>query len=289
MCWYFDRFSSFDCAKGRFRIATLLFLLLTFGGGWVAPPKAAADERTPFLFVDSLCPDLDVLLCEGFESRTAGTLPNPDIWSLELGEGSEIVVDDAIAARGSHAARFRVTQDRKWAYLQTETILKGAERRIWGRLFLMIGDARPATEALVHWNFVEIMAGTDPIKMYRYGGISLAELGRNYFIWNHEMRPRPAGFDELAKSDAHDATVPPGQWLCIEWMFDANEDESRLFRDGEERAALHVKGEVNGTTFDIPPFRALNVGWTVYQPLEKEYVVWIDEIALDKDRIGCDR
>lgn len=33
--------------------------------------------------------------------------------------------------------------------------------------------------------------------------------------------------------------------------------------------------------------RALNIGFTIYQPILKPYEVWIDEVVIGEDRIGC--
>ena len=159
-----------------------------------------------------------VLLCEAFEATDAGTAPTPEIWQLQLGEGSEIVVDDETAAHGGKSARVTVSQDRKWAYLQTSSIFPAVERRMWGRMYLNIRDDRPADEGLVHWNLIEAMSGRDPIRMYRYGGISVPELSRNHFNWNYEMRPRPDGFNELSQDDDHASLVPYGEWICVEGM-----------------------------------------------------------------------
>lgn len=227
------------------------------------------------------------LLYDGFESVAAGSEPSPELWSLELGEGSGIEIDEAFAAAGMHSARVTVTQDRKWAYLQTRTIFPSAERRFWGRLYFRIRDERPNDEGLVHWNLIEAIAESQPTKMYRYGGISVPELDRNHFNWNYEMRPRPAGFNELSQDDDRIMRVPAGEWVCVEWMFDAEADEARFFWNGSERPALHILGEVEGISFDMAPFRALNVGFTIYQPILSEFVVWIDEIAIDHARIRC--
>ena len=40
---------------------------------------------------------------------------------------------------------------------------------------------------------------------------------------------------------------------------------------------------------DIPPvFSELHVGWNNYQSASPGFVAWIDEVALDTNRIGCD-
>lgn len=233
------------------------------------------------------CDRADLLLCDTFEGRAVGDPPNPELWSLQLGAGSSIAIDNAHAVSGQHAARIAVMQDRQWAYMQNKSIFPVAENGFWGRLSFRIDAERPKTEGLVHWNLIEAMADSDPIRMYRYGGISVPELGRNYFNWNHEMRPRPDGFSELSQDDDLNARVDPGQWHCVEWQFDGLTNTSRFFWDGIERDALTVIGEAGGVAFDMRPFRALNIGFTLYQPIQQDYVVWIDDVAVDRARIGC--
>lgn len=254
------------------------------------PEPVAVDETNPELFFGPpRCEALGSWLCEDFESNSVGTPPDMNRWQLLLGEGSELTIDDSHAARGSQALKVTVSEARQWAYLRTQEVLPAAAQRLWGRLFFRIGAARPQDEPLVHWNLVEAEGEGQPLKLFRYGGISNPALGRNHFLWNHEMRPRPAGFNELGQDDDRNIQVPPETWVCMEWMFDADADESRLFWDGVERPALHIQGEARGVEFDMPPLRALNLGWAIYQPILAEYVVWIDEIALDSTRIGCAR
>ena len=233
------------------------------------------------------CETASHLLCENFETALVGDVPDPALWSLQLGEGSTIVVDDTHTAGGRHAVRIEVTQDRQWAYLQNTSLFPAAGQGFWGRLFFRIGAERPDNEGLVHWNLIEAMAEHDPIRMYRYGGISVPELDRNYFNWNHEMRPRPDGFSELSQDDHLDARVRAAMWHCVEWHFDVATNTSRFFWNGEEREALRISQQADGVPFEMLPFRALNVGFTLYQPILQDYVVWIDEIAVDETRIGC--
>lgn len=227
----------------------------------------------------------DRSLCEEFEGVETGRASDPHIWKLNMGDGRTIVVNDAQAVRGTKSARVQVTQDRQWAYIETSAILPEAANGFWGRLYLRL-DSERTGEGLVHWNIVEAVAERNPIKMCRYGGISIPELGQKYFNWNHEIRPRPPGFNELGVYDDFDAHVEAGVWHCIEWLFDPGTDTSRFIWNGEERSALNVAGMANTIAFDMPQLRALNVGFTVYQPIARDFTVWIDEIAVSNSRIG---
>jgi hypothetical protein len=44
-----------------------------------------------------------------------------------------------------------------------------------------------------------------------------------------------------------------------------------------------------GATYSFPnPFTTLLVGWGIYQQAETGYDVYLDEIVIDKARIGCE-
>jgi hypothetical protein len=76
----------------------------------------------------------------------------------------------------------------------------------------------------------------------------------------------------------------------------------RLWLDGEEVQALRVepteewRGDAcvhqNTSTYVWPSpsagFEGLNLGWESYNKDEKERVVWLDDVALSRERIGCE-
>lgn len=41
--------------------------------------------------------------------------------------------------------------------------------------------------------------------------------------------------------------------------------------------------------YDLPEFTALWIGWQEYQPATQKFEMWVDEIAVDTQRIGCER
>ncbi|MEO0992154.1 MAG: hypothetical protein AAFX00_14585, partial [Pseudomonadota bacterium] len=116
------------------------------------------------------CATLDVVLCEDFETVAPGGLPDPDVWKMDVRDGNEIVVENTRAARGAQS--IRVTTNARWAYIRTRNPFPELESKHWGRLYFLIQDPRPDTEALVHWNLVEAVGEEDPQKLFRIGGIS---------------------------------------------------------------------------------------------------------------------
>ncbi len=60
-----------------------------------------------------------------------------------------------------------------------------------------------------------------------------------------------------------------------------------MWKDGVELPALHATSPFNGVAFKMPVFDALNIGWAHYQNPEAGFEVWVDEVAVDAQRIGC--
>jgi hypothetical protein len=71
-------------------------------------------------------------------------------------------------------------------------------------------------------------------------------------------------------------------WMCLEWYFSNQPQEARFFMNGNEITYLHIDTERS----EIPVFTNLAVGFTKYQQTGA-FRVWIDEVAFDPQRIGC--
>jgi hypothetical protein len=99
------------------------------------------------------------------------------------------------------------------------------------------------------------------------------------------------------------AVIPAGRWVCAEFALDGRAAHvgMRLWLDGEEVQALRVeptdewRGDAcvhqNATTYAWPSpttvFEGLNLGWESYNKDENERVLWVDDVALSRARIGC--
>ena len=66
-------------------------------------------------------------------------------------------------------------------------------------------------------------------------------------------------------------------------------DKEHAATDGAEVTSIAIdNGPMNFMGTDIPPsFSQVRVGWNNYQSAAPGFVAWIDEVALDKNRIGC--
>ena len=73
-------------------------------------------------------------------------------------------------------------------------------------------------------------------------------------------------------------------WTCLEWHYDGPTDTMELFVDGMPIDEVSVVGQGDGCiTHDTgdhwfaPTFDTMRLGWQM----------WIDDVALDDERIGC--
>ena len=80
-----------------------------------------------------------------------------------------------------------------------------------------------------------------------------------------------------------------GKWHCAEWQIDGPTQSYHFYFDGTEVTSIALaNGPMKYAGTDIPPsFSQLRVGWNNYQSAPPGFVAWIDEIAVDANRIGC--
>jgi hypothetical protein len=80
--------------------------------------------------------------------------------------------------------------------------------------------------------------------------------------------------------------------MCIEWMHKGDTNETRFWWDGVEHPSLYTQPSTPhqgnpSQPFILPQFNNVWLGWQEYQTVTQTFELWLDEIAIDKDRIGC--
>lgn len=225
------------------------------------------------------CAKLDVQLCEDFES---GTL-DETIWQVG---GTPPVIDQGKSMRGARSAHFHADLNGR-SYIKETKTFPAVNNTFWGRMFFYV-DAMPVTPDYAHFTIIEA-AGTGDSSKVREGG--------QYRKFGVGTDGGPSGDWTNIDADPTKATakeVPEKQWMCIEWLYKGDTHETRFFRDGVEHPSLYTfpkvkHGANSAVEYKLPTFDSVWVGWWMYQanPTPDHYDVWIDEIAIDKDRIGC--
>jgi hypothetical protein len=87
--------------------------------------------------------------------------------------------------------------------------------------------------------------------------------------------------------------VPEGEWVCLEWLNKGDTDEGRVWINDVEHPSLQTSATDHDgddqEEYLLPEFDAAWFGWWHYQTGTNppEFDVWIDEIVIDDERIGC--
>src|SRR5690606_20243872 len=84
---------------------------------------------------------------------------------------------------------------------------------------------------------------------------------------------------------------PENEWTCLEWEHKGSTNETRFFVDGVEHPSLYTSATDHGGNqaedYILPTMTSFWFGWWQYQADPEPFDVWIDEVALDDERIGC--
>ena len=228
----------------------------------------------------SRCAKLDAQLCEDFET---GTL-DKTLW--EVG-GNEAIIETGKSMRGSHSAHFH-TDNNGFSFIKEKKTFPAVNNTFWGRMFFYV-DALPVTPDYAHFTIIE-SAGSGDSSFVREGG--------QYRKFGVGTDNGPSG--DWTNIDADPTTasakeIPEKAWMCVEWLYKGDTNETRFFWDGVEHLSLYTFPKVKhggmnpNVEYNLPNFNSVWVGWWMYQnnPVPDHFDVWIDEIAIDKDRIGC--
>jgi hypothetical protein len=228
------------------------------------------------------------LLCDDFESYDVGAPPTGP-WTATTNRAS-IAVDETRAFSGARAVRFVTdggdgTYRRAFIQVSGAPVFPVAENTVYGRMMIYVAEL-PGT-ARVHWTNIQAegpIPGRDGVTaLYRYGGM-------NDDRWLANYETRGAGSDCWRNSASR---MEAARWTCMEWRFSQPEDRMDLWVDGVAITDATVEDEGDGcvdSSWDGHWYGGawdrMLLGWEHYQA-SIAHEVWIDDVALDDERIGC--
>jgi hypothetical protein len=248
----------------------------------VAPPAAPSPPGPPR--------DCGAALyCDDFERQPAGEPPRAP-WATRLREGS-VQVDGTRAFSGRQSVRVRTfasseRQRRAMFGIEGGPVFNPTQAVLAGRMMVWL-DTPPSSNA--HFSLVEgegVIPERNVRAKTRYGG-QFKKLMANY-----DTDRRAGVFTDCAKR-APEVELPPRRWVCLEWRFDAQADEMRLWLDGAPIDILTVPGRGDvclghalEDAWDLPVYDAVRVGFQHFQTMDP-IDMWIDDVAFGRDRLGC--
>jgi hypothetical protein len=230
----------------------------------------------------SLCPSSGFAICESFEETDLGAVPAN--WTRRQGYGGKmmgVAADDSMRGQRSLRIQGGVNGSQFMEYTRNLGTLASSH---WGRIFFKVKTPAPwPTSGVLHGDIVEHIGphpggGTNGV---RWG---IVENTQMKFQWIYDVQPSE-GEPEFGDGTAYNYSWP-GTWQCLEWRYDQPTQQGMLWIDGEQIPITVGKSHAP----EIPVFTSLGVGWANYQNAPGEgFTVWIDEVAIDKARIGCTR
>lgn len=227
------------------------------------------------------------VFCDDFESHEVGQAPDAPL-KIEIDAESTIAVVDDRAASGSKSVRVSASGglfSRRAMLVFDVAPFFPRTAGFYGRVMFYAPTA-PGTSHAAIVQGTGLLEGTQNRATLGYGG------GGGDVIW--------ANFGGSGGGLCNDCwlvsetRIPVGQWACLEWFFDAANQETRLFIDGQEIADVHANAAKSWSSFGgagswvAPVFEKVAVGWESYLlDGDVERVVYLDDLAIDDARIGC--
>jgi hypothetical protein len=164
---------------------------------------------------------------------------------------------------------------------------------LWGRAFIYTTPARPAS----HAGFFNARYPRPMSTATDFGSLDWYEsatyMGTYMSIWHP---PEPPGYPEAVQVTS--TPIVLDDWACLEWEFDGQNGtapeaaEPRMWLDGVELAwpntFIYPTGAQRPFHEKATNFTVLETGIYLYQGLTTVTNWWIDDLAVGKQRIGCD-
>ena len=227
------------------------------------------------------CPRTGVLFCEDFERLPVGGASSLK-WGIDTRNGT-LTVERRAAARGK-VLHVR-TLDNGRAFLRADDLDVPAGG-LYGRMRLRV-DAFPTAPDWAHFTLVEATGSGSTEIVRPLGGQYVPTAGRS--LWGIGADGGPTG-DWTAWTESAPATADT--WQCVEWRLDPATGGVTTWFDGDDATALTVSRDAHGgndVPFVLPDVDTVKIGWQLYQggTTPARFDLWIDDIALATQRVGC--
>ncbi len=224
-------------------------------------------------------------LCEDFESTIPGDIPMG--WT----KTGDVSVSGTDFYRGAQSLHIGIAPNGPRRINRTLGFLGANASDHWGRLFFK--TMKPVLyNGPLHSTLVA-MKGKSPvdnvdIEARVVDTVQDAQLFHNF---QYDVQPSSRAEFRTASPDNWQYT---STWRCVEWHVEYATQSYSFFLDGAEVISLHIyNGPNNFAGVEIPSaYTAISVGWNNYevvQNLNGGFEAYIDDLAIDGTRIGCEK
>ncbi|MFC6016695.1 hypothetical protein ACFP2T_10830 [Plantactinospora solaniradicis] len=227
------------------------------------------------------CGNRALLFCEDFERLPVGGAASL-AWGIDTRNGTLTVERQ----RSDKVLRVH-TEGNGRAFLRVDDF-SAPENSFHGRMRLKV-DAFPTAPDWAHFTLVEATGSGSAEVVRPIGGQWAPPLGGSY--WGVGADGGPTGdWTNWRES----APTVEDRWQCFEWRWDASDNRIAVWIDGVAQPDLTVTTTEHGgnpVDFVLPRADTVKIGWQLYQggPTPDHFDLWLDDIALAPNRIGCGR
>jgi hypothetical protein len=222
------------------------------------------------------------IFCEDFEALAVGTATGTNSWRPD---GGTLSIDSQVA-QGSRSLHLQPNGGQFSRIVLTS--FAPSNNSFFGRMKVFVQQF-PTAPAFSHFVLVEV-TGNSGERVRPIGGQFIPEGNGPSTYWG-------VGADGGATGDWTQwqprVLTENARWICMEWQMSAADNSVHVFIDGTERPELGVSTNSNGGSgapFTFPTFNNIWLGWWNFQggTTPAQFNVWLDDIVLSSERVGCD-
>ena len=225
--------------------------------------------------------------CEGFESYADGAHPKDARWTETQG-ADQVVVTSTKPARGQRSLHIKFEDNpRQTHWMRTSEPFPKLSRQNYGRIFVWIEQLPDAKIEYRHWVTVEMHPNNGPV-LRVLGGETPPNIGAKA---NDITKQDSAMFDLITPGEDRrredNVNIGAKKWFCFEWSLDVDANSYRMWLDGAPMPG--ASWDHSNPDYTFQPISYLWLGWTDWHNDSANWEVYLDEVALDSNRIGCER
>jgi hypothetical protein len=227
-------------------------------------------------------------VCEDFEESAVGTAPAGWKVVIDPPSAGTVAVDDTRSVSGKKSVKvtFQPQNVGRYAQISKELSFLTANA-FFGRMRLWVNYAPSGTN---HWEFLEAWG-------YVPGSTTKTIADMRQYAFGYGAAPAVQGQPARAAINAYylsstcdcfqqsAAVLPQQKWSCVEWQFDGVSDQMHFWLDGQSISDLTVVDPQIGGHWPAPKFEEIRLGW--YGAPSTPVEMWIDDVAIASQRIGC--
>ncbi len=230
----------------------------------------------------SKCPIVGSLLCDGFEGSAPDAADSP--FKFEVGAGSTGVVDTTKSFRGTKSVHLKTNGGQ--GFITETSTFTGAtaatNNNQWGRIWIWFETKAAPASHDVFIRLEDTASKAESAQLHVAGG-SRGQLASEIRSGSDLYHPKIL---DPAPKPLPDGTVgfplATPKWQCWEWHTTAD-NTLDFYIDGVEYTKMKV---VAADKWPFPIFKKLYLGFMQFGTTPATEL-WIDEVAVSSERVGC--